>query len=66
VIFGLSYRQLVGWFIDRHRVSEQHPDDQMIGPHRRGRGFSFSRGDHYRRKNTGIAYRTYLSRKAWS
>lgn len=58
----LAHRQLVGWFIDRHRQSEQHPDAQMTAR----RGVSFSRGDHYRRKNNGVAYRTFLSRKAWS
>jgi hypothetical protein len=48
----MSQRQLVRWFIDRQRQSEQHPADHLL---------RMSRGDHYRRKNTGVAYRTFLS-----
>ena len=57
---ALTDRQLVQWFIDRHRQSEQHPDEQATNSHARGRGVSFSRGDHYRKKNNGTAYRTFL------
>ncbi len=59
----LTHRQLVNWFVDRHRQSEQHPDDQLVMKYRQ-RGESFSRGDHYRRKNNGIAYRTYLGNRS--
>jgi len=37
------------WLADRARQSEQHPSETVR-----------SRGDHYRRKNNGVAYRTYL------
>lgn len=40
--------QLEEWRQDRARVAAQHP-----GPTVRSRGY------HYRRKNNGIAYRTY-------
>lgn len=51
---GLNERQLEQWHEDRERVAAQHP--HWGG---RGRGVRWSRGDHYRRKNNGIALRTY-------
>lgn len=42
------------WRADRERVAAQHP-----GPTVR------SRGNHYRRRNNGIALRTFRSIKQW-
>lgn len=52
---GLNDRQFDRWLEDRARVAAQHPADGG----RQIRGAAWSRGDHYRRKNTGIALRTY-------
>lgn len=52
---ALTQQQLARWFADRQRQSEQHPDDQALALQR------VSRGDHYRRKNNGVAYRTFLA-----
>jgi hypothetical protein len=46
----LTFRQLLAWFEARNRQSEQHPADHML---------RMSRGDHYRRKNNGVALRTF-------
>ena len=45
----MSGEQHDKWLIDRTRQSEQHPTPTVR-----------ERGDHYRRKNNGVAYRTYL------
>lgn len=44
----MSEAQLTEWLADRARQASHHP-----APHVR------SRGDHYRRKNNGIALRTF-------
>lgn len=54
----MTWQQLERWFADRKRQAEQHPDDQLIMRYRQ-RGERWSRGDHYRRKNNGIALRTF-------
>lgn len=59
----LNSNKVAEWKADRRRQSRQHPADDLIGPHRRGRGVSFSRGDHYRRKNNGTALRTFRAIK---
>jgi len=40
--------QLIQWLDDRARQQKQHPGPTVM-----------SRGDHYRRKNTGTALRTF-------
>src|SRR3954468_18096402 len=50
----LSHRELGRFFIDRHRQSEQHPDDGALAR------MGVSRGEHYRHRNNGMAYRTFL------
>jgi hypothetical protein len=42
------------WIADRARQAAQHPDHTVR-----------SRGDHYRRKNNGIALRTFQSIARW-
>lgn len=51
---ALSEEGLRQWLTDRMRQSAQHP-----GPAVR------SRGDHYRRRNNGIALRTYQAIAKW-
>jgi hypothetical protein len=46
---------LPAWKVDRARVAAQHP--HPAGYSRRGEKFSV--GDHYRRRNNGIALRTF-------
>lgn len=44
----LTTTQIAQWMADRARQSTQHPISTVR-----------SRGDHYRRKNTGVALRTF-------
>jgi len=50
----LSREGLDQWRADRARQAAQHPDHTVS-----------SRGDHYRRKNNGIALRTFRSIALW-
>ncbi len=60
----MTEQQIQQWLEDRRRISEQHPGDDT--PTRRSaRGKRWSRGDHYRRKNTGIALRTFRAITRW-
>jgi hypothetical protein len=45
----MTQRQFDQWTEDRARQAAQHPGPSING----------SRGDHYRRKNNGIALRTF-------
>lgn len=55
---ALSESKLERWQIDRDRQSKQHPVDHLIS----GR---ISRGEHYRRKNNGVALRTFRAIARW-
>jgi hypothetical protein len=49
------------WIEDRARQAAQHPIDNRVAR----RGVKWSRGDHYRRKNNGVALRTFRSIARW-
>lgn len=53
----LTDRQFDRWLADRERQATQHPDDQKLAES------GWTRGDHYRRKNNGVALRTYRAIK---
>jgi hypothetical protein len=55
---SLNSNQLARWRADRRRQSRQHPNDHDLSLQR------VSRGDHYRRKNNGIALRTFKAVKS--
>lgn len=60
----MTNRQLETWKEDRARVAAQHPDDAAV-TRRSARGVRWSRGDHYRRRNNGIALRTFRAIVRW-
>jgi hypothetical protein len=56
----LNTNQIARWTADRRRQSKQNsPDDQYLGNVLR-----LSRGEFFRRKNNGVALRTFLAVKA--
>ena len=51
----MTEREFDRWVEDRERQSKQHPHSGGLNR----RGVRWSVGDHYRRKNNGIALRTF-------
>ena len=52
---GMTQRQYDRWCEDRDRQSKQQPDDQRLAE------AGWTRGYFFRRKNNGIALRTFLA-----